>query len=277
MKRYYNVTNVPQLWHTSFGIYQTKKQCDIEVTFPEYSNSKRVKIQLYLIEYEKDDIGPKYDLIIGNNVMHQLGVVLDFKQKFITIDQIELPMRERHEIESQSKRLQLYIESFFSEPHVTECETERVLRILDAKYEKADLDKVVSDCNHLEKAEKQKLLRLLKKFEELFDGTLGEWKTTPAHLELKDGATPYHGRPYPVPHIQKEMLRKEVDRLEKLGVLKREDDSEHAYPSFAQPKPGSMKVRFLSDFRFNALSVRHSDLNKSILSGVCVMDVRLEA
>jgi hypothetical protein len=45
------------------------------------------------------------------------------------------------------------------------------------------------------------LLALLLKFEELFDGMLGDWKLLPVSLELKEGAKPYHGRPYPIPKI----------------------------------------------------------------------------
>jgi len=37
---------------------------------------------------------------------------------------------------------------------------------------------------------------LLLKFEELFDGMLGDWKLPPVSFELKEGAKPYHGRPY---------------------------------------------------------------------------------
>jgi hypothetical protein len=34
-----------------------------------------------------------YDLIIGKQTMHDLGVVLDFQEKTIKIDEILLPMR----------------------------------------------------------------------------------------------------------------------------------------------------------------------------------------
>ncbi len=36
---------------------------------------------------------PVYDLIIGKETMHELGVILDFKEKTIRIDEILLPMR----------------------------------------------------------------------------------------------------------------------------------------------------------------------------------------
>ncbi len=64
------------------------------------------------------------------------------------------------------------------------------------------------------------LLVLLLKFEELFDGTLGDWKLLLVSFELKEGAKPYHGRPYPIPKIHKATLMKEIDCLISIGVLK---------------------------------------------------------
>ena len=43
------------------------------------------------------------------------------------------------------------------------------------------------------------LKALLKKYEHLFDGTLGVWNDEPYNIELKEGAKPYHSRPFPVP------------------------------------------------------------------------------
>ena len=54
------------------------------------------------------------------------------------------------------------------------------MEILDAKYAKADLPAIVKDnCKHLTPSEREPLLSLLLKFEQLFDGTLGEWNLPP--------------------------------------------------------------------------------------------------
>ena len=45
------------------------------------------------------------------------------------------------------------------------------------------------------------------------------------------------------------MFKKEVEGLVLLGVLEIENYSELGAPSFAQPKPKSNRVKFLSDFR----------------------------
>jgi hypothetical protein len=102
-----------------------------------------------------------------------------------------------------------------------------VVHILDTNYEKADLKPVVSTvCTCLSLQDQNKLLELLTEYEELFDGTLDDWKTKPAPFELNEGAKPYHGRPFPVPRVHKETIIKELNRLCELGVLEFQPASE---------------------------------------------------
>ncbi len=51
---------------------------------------------------------------------------------------------------------------------------------------------------------------------------LGDWNRPPVSIEMKEGAKPYHGRPYPIPQTHKATLMKEINRLESIGVLKRQ-------------------------------------------------------
>ena len=92
-------------------------------------------------------------------------------------------------------------QSTSQEPQSTLDATKRLIKILDAKYEKANLRAITEDdcLNHLSATERNKLLQLLQEFEELFDGTLGDWDCTPVSLQLKEGAQPFHGRPFPIP------------------------------------------------------------------------------
>jgi hypothetical protein len=67
---------------------------DIEICFVEYSASKKVCLQPDIVEYSSPgDQAPMYDLIIGKQTMHDLGVILDLQEKTIKIDKILLPMR----------------------------------------------------------------------------------------------------------------------------------------------------------------------------------------
>ena len=55
--------------------------------------------------------------------------------------------------------------------------------IMDDKYEKSNLDEVMNkQFQHLNTKERYKLLNILNKFKDLFDGTLGTWNTTPVYL-----------------------------------------------------------------------------------------------
>ncbi len=84
---------VPQSWGTSNGTFVTDKVGNIEISFVEYSASKKVHLQLDIVEYSPGAQAPMYDLIIGKQTMHNLGVKLDFQENTITIDEILLPMR----------------------------------------------------------------------------------------------------------------------------------------------------------------------------------------
>eukprot|EP00804_Cyclotella_cryptica_P018327 CCRYP_017977-RA/>CCRYP_017977-RA protein AED:0.45 eAED:0.45 QI:0/-1/0/1/-1/1/1/0/150 len=127
--------------------------------------------------------------------------------------------------------------------------TKRLIHILDAKYEKVNLKAIVKDnCTHLSVPEQTKLLELLQEFEELFNGTLGDWDCKPVSLQLKEGAQPYHGRPFQIPKKHVEITKREVQRLCDLGVLKWQDDSEWASPTFIIPKKDNT-VWVVSNFR----------------------------
>ncbi len=140
---------------------------------------------------------PAFDLIIGCNSMERLGIAMNFKNKMITIDEIILPMRNIASLTSRSKIKEAWAISnaLAHEPTSIEQATQRAMKILDANYKNADLQAVLQDnCTHLNSTKKEMLLELLNKFEQLFDGTLGHWRTKPVSFQLKDRVTtPYHG------------------------------------------------------------------------------------
>jgi hypothetical protein len=113
--------------------------------------------------------------------MKEFGIILNFRDKMITIDEIILPMRNINNLQGSSMlRALRHNHNLAMESQSTQDATERATQILDAKYSKADLQSVVRDkCKHLKVNQQKKLLQLLKKYELLFHGTLGNWKTKP--------------------------------------------------------------------------------------------------
>jgi hypothetical protein len=185
---------VLQSWNTSNGMLQEKQKAEIELNFFEYSDSKRYLAEPDIVEYDKIN-KPQYDLILGVKTMKKYGIILDFKDNMITVDEVKLPMQNINYLQGSSTLRALRLNhSLAMEPQSIQDATTHVTRILDAKYQKADLQSIVRDnCKHLITNQQKKLLQLLKKYELLFDGTLGDWKTKPVSFQFKQGVSPYHG------------------------------------------------------------------------------------
>ena len=130
-----------------------------------------------------------------------------------------------------------------------QVEEDFIQRMTEQKYSPADLKEEVGKCSNLTPAEQGQLLHLLSKYKDLFDGSLGTWKTKPVELELKEGAKPYHGRPYPVPMSQEKKLKDEIKRLENYGVLRKINHSEWGMPSFTIVKKDGITLRSIADLR----------------------------
>jgi hypothetical protein len=158
---------------------------EIELSFVDYSISKRVHLCPDIVEYPAEGPKPLYDLIIGKQTLHDIGAVLDFKEKTITIDDIFLPMRNINNLQFKSSISRVFKlnANYAQEPESTRDATKRVVEILDTKYDKADLPSIVkNNCTHLSTPHQNSLLALLLKYEELFDGTLGDWKLPPVSV-----------------------------------------------------------------------------------------------
>ena len=91
------------------------------------------------------------------------------------------------------------------------------------------------------------LLSLLGDFEDLFDGTLGDWATEPVDLELNPDSKPFNSRYYPVPIINKEIFLKELKRLVEIVLLTPVKKSQYGNPVFIIPKKEG-NGRFITDY-----------------------------
>ena len=118
-----------------------------------------------------------FDLILGVKSLSELGIVLDFWTKEITIDVIVLTMRDINKLSNSSKIEKAWSvnHNIVREPKSTEEATQRAIHILDAKYEKADLQSVVdTNCPCLSLTDQNKLLDVLNRYGDLFDDKLGD-------------------------------------------------------------------------------------------------------
>jgi len=223
-------------WNTAAGPVTTSERCKVLFSLPEFFPSKVIEWEMHVGTLEN----VHYDMIIGNDLLERLKVDLKYSTATIEWDGAEIPMKSRDATIEDS----YYI-------HDTPCleeAAERIKQILDAKYAPANIDELTTKCTYLTLQQQEDLNFLLKKYESLFDGSLGTWKGESYDIELRSDATPYHARAFPIPRIHEQTLRHEVDRLCQIGVLKKVNRSEWAAPTFIIPKKDG-SVRFISDFR----------------------------
>ncbi len=122
------------MWTTLNGIFLTKCKARIELNFFEYSDSKKFYSEPEVIKYNKGN-KLQYDLILGIETMKELGIMLDFKAKRITINWIILPMRNINHLQGASTLCASKLNnSLAMELQSTQDTTKCAMWILDAKY-----------------------------------------------------------------------------------------------------------------------------------------------
>ena len=239
-------------WSTKTGSLKTNKKCKIKFILPEFHPNREIKWSAYVDD--NSSLKSRYDLIIGRDMINELGIDFLFSTGQMCWDNATVFMRSPDSLDLDN--LDSLEEEILSTQENLNFDADRIQEIIDSKYSLQDLDAVVAECKHLSEEQRKGLRKLLEKYKSLFDGSLGSWKTEPIELELKDpNAKPYHARPYPVPKINERKLKEEVERLVKFGVLRKINRSEWACPMFTINKPDGT-LRSLADLR---------ELNKRIV------------
>lgn len=241
-------------WTSAGGTVQMSSTVIINFMLPEFSANVTTLDEFSVYEGPDEWLG--WDVIIGRDMLSRMGIDLRFTNHTMVRDDVVVRMKPWKIGPNKDLKDLSIVEintmmAQTTEPESTRNLTKRMEKILDAKYEKANIDDVVNKANALNAEQKQKLKQLLMEFEELFDGTLGRWNTTPASAELKENAKPVYTRHYKVPRINEEAFKRELQRLLGLGVIERvpdNDDSGYGSPAFMVPKPDGT-VRFVTDFR----------------------------
>lgn len=235
----------PTHWHTMGGTFVTKRKALIDFKLPEFSTNKHVQWVCH-VDDNTTPTKAQYDMIIGTDLMSAIGIDILFTSKIISWEDGMIPMKNRSTLTTAAAVD--YIYSLCNDiPAVQEAES-RQKRILDADYSRVDIEKHIAELSHLDDDEKRKLVTILKNHRSLFSGGLGTLNIKPIRLDLIDDAKPYHARAFPVPQAYEGVTKKEIERLLRIGVLKKSHESEWAAPTFIQPKKTG-DVRVLTDFR----------------------------
>jgi hypothetical protein len=116
----------------------------------------------------------KCDATIGRDLITSLQPAVKGGDMSIKWDDAAIPWRN---VDSTVEDICLAGDCQSCQP--AEQELNRMNKIPDAEHSEADLNEVAESADHLTTSEQQKLLALLKKCEDLFDGTLGAFTGAP--------------------------------------------------------------------------------------------------
>ena len=76
-----------------------------------------------------------------------------------------------------------------------------------------------TQCQYLTMTQRNELLKLSQRLEDLFDGMIDTWKTDLVDFGFKKDVKPICFRPYPLLKLHAKMFKKQVEFLVLLGVL----------------------------------------------------------
>jgi hypothetical protein len=96
-------------------------------------------------------------MIIGRDVLHSLGINLLFDTAEISWDNAKIKMQNPEMLEGNWVDVLEQEILYAHDPDTTDAD--RIQEIIESKYTPADLNKIVEECTHLDKAEQRQLLQ----------------------------------------------------------------------------------------------------------------------
>ncbi|CAJ1940496.1 unnamed protein product [Cylindrotheca closterium] len=114
-------------WATAAGTFETSQRAKVCMQLPQLSESLTIDTDVHLAK----SISPRYDMIIGRDLMRELGIKMDFEYDMIEYQNLSIPMTDINELDALND---LQFITGIKEPKSTAEAVERVSKILDAKY-----------------------------------------------------------------------------------------------------------------------------------------------
>ena len=256
---------VPVTNQTLAGNFTASEEVKLhDILLPEFHKTRCLQTLMAKIF----DQGCHYDMILGWNLMNELGIVLNFNTKSMTWDGSTVAM---HEYDHSHDPTTLATNLLFdvldsrleandsitmldkpSDLHYQEKDVDpagyKTTMICTLLYEPSNLQDIVDKCVYFLPLQREQLHSLLTQFQTLFDGCLKTFKGPPVHLELIDNPVPVRRHPYTIPTSHLAMFKEELNHLISTGVIEKACHSEWIAGTFIVPKKDGC-VRWITDFR----------------------------
>ena len=168
------------------GVFTTSQKRLLDMSFPELNPHKKVTWICH-IDSKTRPCNALYDVIIGMDMMTEIGMYVNTAERIVQWEENSTLLYHRGALNRKTLN-NLY--SLSMEASILKDAKQRQKRILEANYDKIDIDDYVATISTLNMEQQRLLARTLKSCPYLFKGGLNKLKIPPVHIELKEGAKP---------------------------------------------------------------------------------------
>jgi hypothetical protein len=143
-----------------------------EILLPEWFDKTKI---IYGKKAHVFDAKCNYDVILGRDVLSDIGLILNFETNTVKWMDREITMKPRNHWKDHENIFALLTQT--TEELIEEPES----YILDVTYEKYTAKEISDQQTHLSAFEQQRLTTVLKKYDTLFNGELGHYPHRKIH------------------------------------------------------------------------------------------------
>ena len=98
------------MWNTVGGQFVTNLQCEVTFTLPEFSTSKVIQWVCH-VDTTTLRKHAQNDMIIGADLLSELGIAINFNTQWIIWEGIEIPMKDTHIISDIRNATAIYYQT----------------------------------------------------------------------------------------------------------------------------------------------------------------------
>jgi len=231
-------------FNTTAGKFNTSNQVLLkDFRLPEFNRNRsvdEVKCSVF------DSKSVKYDLILGRDFLNAAGI--DVKSSTLTCEWCgdSIPFKPPSFI-TDSEAHDAFFASQNEPKTIVDHESHATFTATKSTF--VEIDDVIDQQTHLTQSQREQLLEVLSRRTKLFSGKLGCYPHRKFHIDLKPNTVPYHCKaPYPVPASQRKIVKAEIDRQVRDGILERVNESLWGMPMLCISKKDGA-IRTVDDMR----------------------------